>query len=67
MRTKLRHLTRGKPVGSSQTPRVAKGNLELISLSHSTPLTDKDKTIELPCVLISFSYTRNKKKNPSTR
>ena len=43
--------------GSSQTPGVAKGKLQLISFPHSTWLTPekKDKTIDSPSMLISSS------------
>ena len=49
--------------GSSQTPGAEKWNLGFISLLYFTWLTPetKGKTLDPPSVLISFSYTWNKK------
>ena len=51
--------------GSSRTPGETQGNLALTSLPHSLDLTPETKrlTLDLPSVLVSFSYTRNTEKN----
>ena len=53
--------------GSSQTPGVAEGNMDSSSFPSSFYLIKtrkrEKKTLDSPSVLISFSYTSNKKQN----
>ena len=65
-RTRLHHLTSLQWLrGSSRTPGKTQGNLALTFLPHSLDLTSETKrlTLDLPSVLVSFSYTRNTEKN----